>query len=292
MAYSKKVGADSPGLIVFVLDQSGSMSADWPASQLPQPIAKAEALADILNSAIREIGARSVKGNDISPRCDLAVIGYEGDDVESQWGGALAGRDIVSIKDVIPNPMGEDDMQAQMPDGRGGLVEVNKKVKYWIEAKAGGGTPMGRAMAEARRLIEQWLREPSHQKSFPPVVIHVTDGLPQDEKAAIQEAESIRQLRTDDGNVLVINVHLPEGVSYPVAFPVSSSDLPPGSDAANLLFAMSSTLPSEMLSSAQDSQLPVKAGCKLMIVNGNATMVTQLIQWGSSRGIPTAGVNS
>ena len=292
MAYTKKMGADSPGLIVFVLDQSGSMNADWLGSQLPQHPAKAEAVADILNGAIREIGARSVKGNDISPRCDLAVIGYGGGDVGSQWSGALAGREIVSIKEVVPNPLGEDDVQEQMPDGRGGLVEVDKKVKYWIEAKADGGTPMGHAMAEAQRLIEQWLREPSHQRSFPPIVIHVTDGLPQDEKAAIQASESIRQLRTDDGNVLVINIHLPEGVSYQHAFPVSSSDLPPGNNAASLLFAMSSTLPDEMLGSAQDSQLPVKPGCKLMITNAKATIVTQLIQWGSSRGQGGPGTNN
>lgn len=290
MLYSKKVGADSPGFILFVVDQSGSMNADWPGSQLPQPVAKAAALADIINGAIRDIGGRSVKGNEISPRCDLAIIGYGGGGVNSQWGGSLAGKDIVSIKEVIPNPIGEDDKVDQMPDGRGGLVDVEKKVKYWLDPKADGGTPMGLALAEARRLTEQWLRDPLHQRSFPPVVIHVTDGLPQDEQSAIKEAEGIRQLRTEEGNVLVINIHLPESVSYPIAFPVSSADLPPGNAAANLLFAMSSTLPGEMLGSATDSQLPVKSGCKLMIVNGNAKLVTQLIQWGSS-GPPKPGTN-
>lgn len=92
------MSADSPGLIVFVLDQSGSMSVDWPVSQLPQPVSKAEAVADILNSAIREIGARSVKGNDISPRCDMVLIGYEGNNVCTQWGSALSDKDIVSTK--------------------------------------------------------------------------------------------------------------------------------------------------------------------------------------------------
>jgi len=291
MAYTKKMGADSPGFILFVVDQSGSMNADWPGSQLPQPVAKAEALADIINSAIREVGARSVKGNEISPRCDLAIVGYGGGGVESQWSGALAGKDIVSIKEVVPNPLGEDDKVTQMPDGRGGMVDVEKKVKYWLNPKADGGTPMGLALAEARQQIEQWLRDPLHQRSFPPVVIHCTDGLPQDEPAALREAENIKQLRTEEGNVLLIDIHLPEGVTYPIVYPVSSADLPPGNAAANLLFAMSSILPDEMLGSAQDSQLPVKPGCKLMIVNGNASLVTQLIQWGSSRGLPIGSAN-
>ena len=292
MAYTKKMGADSPGLIVFVLDQSGSMGVDWPGSQLPQPVSKAEAVADILNSAIREIGGRSVKGNDISPRCDIALIGYEGSHVLSQWSGALAGKDIVSIKDIIPNPLGEDDVQDEIPDGRGGLVEVVKKVKYWLEPKSGGLTPMGRAMAEARRMVEQWLSEPSHQRSFPPVVIHVTDGAPDDENGkqyALKEAEAIRQLCTDDGNVLLISLHLPEKISYSMAFPVSTADLPPSDEPANLLFAMSSIIPDEMLESAQGSQLPVKKGCKLMISNGNALIVTKLIQWGSTRGLDSMG---
>lgn len=287
MAYTKKMGADSPGLIVFVLDQSGSMSVDWPGSQLPQPVSKAEAVADILNGAIREIGARSVKGNDISPRCDMALIGYEGSNVRSQWGGALSGKDIVSIRDIVLNPLGEDDKKDEIPDGRGGLVEVEKKIKYWLEPKSGGGTPMGRAMAEARKMVEQWLSDPSHQRSFPPIVIHVTDGMPNDEKDAVQEAEIIRQLHTDDGNVLLISIHLPEGVTYPMAFPVSLTDLPPNDKPASLLFAMSSIIPDEMLESAQGSQLPVKAGCKLMITNGNALIVTKLIQWGSTRGLDT-----
>ena len=277
MAYSRKVGVDNPSLIVFVLDQSGSMAADWPGSQLPQPVAKAEALADILNGAIRDIGARCVRANDISPRYDIAIIGY-GDTVSSQWGGMLAGQSIVNIKGVVSNPLGIEKRQIQLSDGRGGLIDVDKQIMYWIEAKAGGGTPMGRAMAEAHRLIEQWLREPLHQRSFPPVVIHITDGMPQDEPLAMREAESIRQLRTDDGNVLIINIHLPECISYLVAFPVSASDLPPGDKPANLLFGMSSTLPDEMLESALNSMLPVKANCKLMIANAEVKIVIRLIK--------------
>jgi hypothetical protein len=284
MAYTKKMGADSPGFILFVVDQSGSMNADWVGSQLLQPVAKAEALADIINTAINEIGARSVKGSEISPRCDLAIIGYGGGGVSSQWSGALAGKDIVSIKEVIPNPLGEEDTVVKLSDGRGGLVDVEKKVKYWLDPKADGGTPMGLALSEARQQIEQWLHDPLHQRSFPPIVIHCTDGLPQDEPSALREAENIKRLRTEEGHVLLIDIHLPEGVTYPVVYPVSSADLPPGNVAANLLFAMSSVMPDEMLASATDSQLPVKPGCKLMIVNGNATSVTQLIQWGSSRG--------
>jgi len=63
---------------------------------------------------------------------------------------------------------------------------------------------MGRGLGKARQIVEQWLTEEKHWDSFPPVVLHVTDGEPDanERSEAMREAEKIKDLSTSDGNVL------------------------------------------------------------------------------------------
>lgn len=284
MAYSRTVGQDHPGLFVFVLDQSGSMASKWMGDPSQNAI-KAEALSDILNGAIREIGARSQKGGKPVHRCDIGLIGYEGRNVTSLWGGKIANKDLVGIEEVTASALEEHSVKVKVPDGRGGFVESDQTLQFWLKPKTGGGTPMAEGLSKARGMVETWLNsDPNHSDSFPPVVIHITDGMPNDDQAARIEAEKVRGLATNDGNVLLINIHVPDGIGYPILYPASEADLPPNSAEAKLLFDMSSNLPAEMYESAVGAGLPVKPGCKLMIVNANADSVATLIQWGSSAG--------
>lgn len=285
MAYTRKVGADHPGLFVFVLDRSGSMNTDWPGNTTGTPIVKAEFLAEILNKVLREMGALSVKQGGISHRCDLALIGYEGSKAFSLWEGGLKGRDVVGIPDVVDNPLGEFTRTEQKPDGLGGFNEVEKRYKYWIEAAAGGNTPMAAALRKARELVEVWLEDPKHRDSFPPVVIHITDGMPTDDKKqALAEAQKIKDLETTDGKALLITIHVPDGYPSPILFPLDESHLPPADESAKFLFEMASVLPNEMYESAVGAGLPVKPGCRLMIMNADAYAVAKLVNWGSSAG--------
>ena len=67
----------------------------------------------------------------------------------------------------------EDDING-VPDGAGGIVEQSVRIPVWFEPVADGGTPMCQAAGEAKRIIEGWIAE--HPDSFPPIVIHITDG--------------------------------------------------------------------------------------------------------------------
>ena len=68
--YQKLIGASSPGLFVILVDQSGSMTERYGNST------RAEFAALAVNRTIYEIIASCRKGEKISDRCHITVIGY------------------------------------------------------------------------------------------------------------------------------------------------------------------------------------------------------------------------
>ena len=64
------------------------------------------------------------------------------------------------------------------PDGAGGLVDKMVKFPIWFDPRAYGGTPMKEAFQKAQLILKSWLEQ--HPNCFPPVVIHITDGMSTD----------------------------------------------------------------------------------------------------------------
>jgi hypothetical protein len=280
------MGSDNPGLFVFVLDQSGSMAQSWKTD--PTHV-KAAALADTVNDALVEIANRCIKGAEgVSHRCDIAIIGYSTDSagnptIRSGFGGALAGRDIVSIQNVYANPLGHRVIKEEQEqfDEIGGLrmIEVEGMAAYWIEPQADGGTPMPQALARACEIVENWINdpeEPRHRGAFPPIVIHITDGQSTHGDPS-HEAEHIRSLATEYGSVLLINSHIPDEGGPQIRYPAGEAELP--DEFARLLFRMSSELPAPLMPAAQKAELPVREGSRLMTFNAGVETVTKLINY-------------
>lgn len=282
MAYNKNMGSDRPGLFVFVLDQSGSMGEAWPQSPKHS---KADALADVLNNTLAEVAARSVRGEgQVSDRCEIAVVGYEGSSTRNLWTGPLAQSDIVPISQVSANPLEFKKTTVQVENGAGGTVDVEQDIAVWVKPNTGGGTPMKEGLQKAFDLVQSWL--PKHQDSFPPVVIHVTDGEPTSgDPAAV--ADAIKNLKTSDGNVLLVNIHLPSGAPITALFPSDASSLP-NVASAQRLFQMSSVLPAELLEKATAAGLPVVPNSRLMILNADAISVIRLISFATIGTMGTA----
>lgn len=281
MPYRRSVGSDHPGLFVFLLDCSGSMAAPWPGDSASSGMIKAEFVANVFNKTVREFGAISLNKR----RCDIAVIGYDSSaGATSLWEGKLAGQDAVSIVDIVNNPIGTFEREEQKADPELGVITVKRKIDYWLKPTTGGSTPMGMGLAKARYIIEKWLTNEAHMNSFPPVVIHVTDGIPDssERQLALDEAEKIKSLATSDGNVLIFTVHLPDGNGKTVLFPGTESDLPAADASAKLLYTMSSMLPDEMMGNALEAGLPVSHGCRLMVLNADAMAAAKMIQFGST----------
>src|SRR6266481_4505623 len=96
--YQKNVDRASPGCIVFMIDQSFSMTDPFAAT----PKTKCEAVATAINRFIGELITTCEKGEE-EPRhyFDVSVIGYTTDAsglarIGSLLQGSLQGRDLVS----------------------------------------------------------------------------------------------------------------------------------------------------------------------------------------------------
>src|SRR5262249_21819453 len=89
----------------------------------------------------------------------------------------------------------------------------------------------------------------AHANSYPPTVIHVTDGQSTDGDPE-QIGEMVRKISTDDGQCLLFNLHIDTSGASAVIFPASESALPDSN--SKLLFRMSSSFPSHLIKPATD----------------------------------------
>jgi hypothetical protein len=104
---------------------------------------------------------------------------------------------------------------------------------------------MCEALKLAHTTMSGWVA--THPYSFPPVVINITDGEATDGDPAV-EAEALRSLATQDGNLLLFNCHISGTSSESILFADHEEGLP--DQFAKLLFNMSSVLPEAIRESA------------------------------------------
>lgn len=179
MAYERKISRAEPGLIVPVLDDSGSMEDSLPGSSDP----KYQWVERLYGNILQELLARStdLKGETavVKARYILFHILYG---TEPQiWGN------------------GEMDIEAT----------VKKYTEDSNSLGLGGnlsGTNAKAAFEEALAYLKQAVTQERFKKSFPPMLWHLTDG--ESATDATPFAEQIKQLATEDGNVLIVNVYI------------------------------------------------------------------------------------
>jgi hypothetical protein len=288
MAYERDSNSGNPTLFMILLDQSGSMADPW----VGDPGAmKDTALADIVNRLIAELAKNCLGGGVVRDRLHLCILGYGGSNtVRPAWGGNLEAREVVPISEVEANPVDSVPRPIKTRDGDGNEVELVKKVNIWITPKSDGGTPMAEAFARARTIVEEWIADPSYDrkaKAFPPIVCNITDGVPNDEQAALEASKQIRDLATEDGSVLLINIHVSDitagdTTAAQYGFEVDESELPPSDKHAPFLFKASSTIPDELRERAQAAGLQrVRKGSRLLIGNADAAAVIGLLNFAS-----------
>ncbi|MGB8684611.1 MAG: vWA domain-containing protein [Candidatus Binatus sp.] len=232
-------------------------------------------MADIINRLLQNLCLKCAKDDGIRHYYDVGVIGY-GATVASSFGGALAGKDLVSITDVADSPARVLDRIKKVEDGAGGLVEQTVKLPVWFEPIANGGTPMCEALNRARSIISQWVTQ--HPSSFPPIVINITDGEATDGDPSAA-ASGLIGLSTSDGNVLLFNVHISGTNQSAIEFPDSEGELP--DDYAKLLFRMSSELPEYMRNMAQQESLRVSERTRGFVFQADMTAVIRFLDIGT-----------
>lgn len=278
MAYQKFIGTPSPGLFILLIDQSGSMSAPSDGGKT-----RAEWGATAVNRCIMEIVKRCEDMETVKDRCSLVVIGYGAPTKCPKAGGQEAYIMVGGkISEVAKQKLRTDTTtkKTKISDGAGGLMdgETQFHLDIWIEPYVEGSTPMDQAFMKAEEVASKWILEYPH--NFPPVVVNVTDGEPSDPASAEKAANSLMNVATSDGNLLLFNAHYTDGKNE-IVFPNSESQF--SSPLGRLMFRMSSEIPSTLLPSAKEAGFEdAKQGCRALVVNGSMTEMIKLINFGSS----------
>ncbi|MDP6445050.1 MAG: VWA domain-containing protein [Pirellulaceae bacterium] len=278
MPYSREISRDHKGCVLFLLDQSYSMVEPLGGSQKR----KCDELVFAVNGWLHNMAIRASGDVGIRDWLDVGVIGYRTDQqatpiIEPSLVGPLAGRPLVSVTDIGNHPARiETSVQQIRDDETGELLEIPSDNPIWVEPKAEGSTPMCHVLHYAYGILENWIRE--HPASFPPIVIHITDGESQDSDPR-PYAEAVRALATQDGNVLLFNCHLSMTNAAQCLFPSSDAALP--DELAKVLFEMSSPLPRPFFESAVAEGLGAQPGARGMAFNADMVVLVKFLDMGT-----------
>ncbi|MFP2904412.1 VWA domain-containing protein [Pyxidicoccus sp. 3LFB2] len=271
MAYSAEISRTHPACILILIDQSGSMEEPFSGS----PRRKADGVADVTNRLLQNLVVRCAREEGIRDYFHLGVLGY-GVDVGPAFKGPLAGRGLVPISEIGHAPARLEERTREREDGMGGLVREKVRFPVWFEPVANGATPMCQALGRATGLLGDWLRQ--HPEGFPPIVVNISDGQPTDgDPTGI--ASELRGMRSTDGQVLLLNVHLSARTQHPIQFPSSDAGLPDAH--ARLLFQLSSPLTPGMLSAAREEGLQVGEGARGFVFNADIISLIKFLNIGT-----------
>lgn len=270
--YTAEISRNNPSMILFLLDQSGSMQDVF---EPESGVTKAQALADAINKLLQTACIKCAREEGIRDYFHVGVIGY-GKQVGPAFAGSLSGRELVAISEVGGMPARIDTRTKKVPDGAGGLVDQEVKFPIWFDAVANGGTPMCAALQEARRIVQGWLT--NHPNCFPPVVINITDGESTDGDPAADGA-SVRSLASSDGGILLFNLHVSSQQGATIVFPSSDVGLP--DQYAKLLFEMSSSLTPFMVSEARKLGFNVSEGARGFVFKSDLVSAIQFLDIGT-----------
>ncbi len=275
MSYSQQITRQSPSLIMFLVDQSGSMSDRFGDNGVDRT--KAERLADAINRLLQNLVIRCTKdqAEGVGNYYDVGVIGY-GHGVGPALGGALVGKQIVTLKELADNPLRIDERGRKVEDGAGGLVEETVRLPVWFEPVAENGTPMVEALRQTAAIVGTWAT--AHPNSFPPIVINITDGESTDGDPR-PAAWTIADIETKDGKVLVFNAHLSSRPWAPVLYPSDTAGLL--DEFAKQLFEMSSPLPPHIKDAAKAEGYPIAGNARGFVFNADIVEVIKFLDIGT-----------
>jgi hypothetical protein len=135
---------------------------------------------------------------------------------------------------------------------------------------------MRAALLKSMEVIADWCD--SHRSSYPPTILHVTDGQSTDGHPE-DIADGLRQLSTDDGNCLLFNLHVTAGGGQEVLFPTSEESLV--DEYSKMLFRMSSPLPMHLAKFAVDKGYTIREGSRGFIFNADPKCIVDFFEIGT-----------
>lgn len=280
MPYSAEISRTSPGAFIFLLDQSASMQDRFGGAEQKGDAApsKARVLADVVNRLLRNLVLRCAKEDGVRDYFSVGVVGY-GERVQpliQPAQGYGAANDLIPISHVAERPLRIEDRPKPVPDGKGGVTEQRVKFPVWFDPQAKNGTPMCQALDLATAMVRRWIDV--HPHGFPPIVVNVTDGEATDGDP-LRYAQALKSYGTDDGDVLLFNVHLSESDEPSIALPNTAEGLP--DEFAGQLYAMSSVLPFPMRAAAEQEGYAVNLDTRGFIFNADPVSLVRFLEIGT-----------
>ena len=206
---------------------------------------KAEVVSMVTGRLIDELIMRSNREGEFRHYYDIAIIGYSGDRVYSLLGEKL---DFLPITELATRKVPRMVYALNYHTLKDGDTTFSEEVSRWVEPIAQGSTPMCRMLYKVTELVAKWCSRKENRESFPPLVFNVTDGESSDGDYDMLRcaARRLQETGTEDGNTLLVNVHLSSNTDYePVLFP-NRYEVPSAIPYAHLLMDMSSTLPESL----------------------------------------------
>lgn len=231
MPYHTVATRDTPALVLYLLDISGSMSNALNGRSRIDHVNHAMKL--VLERMIQ----RSTKGATIAPRYDLGIVVYS-DTPADILGGVRTIAQVAQLGYPTLSPSAATDTYAA-------FAMAEEMVRAYLAAHAGG--PMCPA----------------------PMVCHITDGeyTGADPEPV---ARRLMGIQTPDGPVLVENVYVGQNLSHaPIHDPHAWAGVMDPSELADeygrKLFAMSSPLPDSYARVINESRYAIRPGARMLI---------------------------
>lgn len=254
--YEKKISTRNPGLICFLLDDSGSVRDCFPGTT--DPVFKwIERFGGIILKQLLALST-DVQGDQgiVKPRYYISVILYGSR--TQVWGDP-----VMDIESTVKKYT-----DAGNSFGLGGNLE---------------GTDAGSAFEKAYEILQQAVADERFKDSFPPMLFHLTDGLSQTDATSV--VEKIKQLSSGDGNVLVTNTFIGTQTQLeykePEDFPGYTTEQEAGPSDDNIrLFNMSSEMPDTINQNLVDDGIfpNLRSRCRLFFDVRTKDMLKHSIQ--------------
>lgn len=269
--YTKQWSTANPGLLVPIIDFSGSMAESYPEGGT-----KANFVHRVVNRLINEMINANADGDSVKNRLFLSTIACS-NPVREVCSGMLG--------DLANNPLRVETATQKVSDGNGGLVEVTVQNPIYFDSCAEGLTPMSSTLEAARQVGEGFINK--YPDCPAPVFLIVTDGMPRakgvddsvEEANTIAMAQKIKELKSSDGNALIFVCHIGNGANR-CEYPASESELP--DDQARFLYKVASEIPETYKEAARKLEIDLSEHSKAMVSNADPTTFIKFINFGSS----------
>lgn len=233
----------SRSAVIIAID--GSISMEEETLFHETPMRKREAAALIANFFIDELLMRSTRAGDLRDYYDIAIFRYTNDNIEPIIASEEMGLvHINSLQEAIPQPVCYN-IVGNKSDGTQSMIPLT--LNEWVTPHAYGSAPMYEMFVHIKGLITKWCDDRFNRHSFPPIIVHISDGWSSDaeEEELLDIAEEIKSIGTKEGNTLLVNIYLSNRYdeATSIVFPSHGQHI---DQDAQMLYDMSSLLPDEL----------------------------------------------